>query len=107
MVASLADAVSAMKVAAVAIEAASGVAEADADYADGPATAAALFGSEVPPSDEILPEVAADVAAGEEREELRLRAIAEAGGIIPLVKLTETGTASAKEKAASALCVRL
>ena len=38
-----------------------------------------------------------------EREEFRLQLIADAGGIIPLVKLLETGTVSAKEKAAAAL----
>ena len=50
-----------------------------------------------------------DAASGKPREECeadaanRLEAVAECGGIVPLIKLAETGPTSAKEKAVAAL----
>ena len=64
--------------------------------AEAPPSEVAAAAAEMPPAE-------LEEEGSEEREEFRLQLIADAGGIIPLVKLLETGTVSAKEKAAAAL----
>jgi len=59
--------------------------------AEAPPSEVAAAAAEMPPAE-------LEEEGSEEREEFRRQLIADAGGIIPLVKLLETGTVSAKEK---------